>query len=836
VLKAITLYGVGPYHDPYRLDIKPLTILCGANGTGKSTWIEMIRRLRNSLDVGYFPFSLSDADSLPFVFDPAGEGRRNATFRNALVTSDEEHEQYYGGPHCSAYTPNPEPGVDPWGTPRTLKRDPDFGWFGSVGFEIQALTDFDITASPSISHALPPSSHKSGYAYDCILDGVVKKGMLFTLRFCLSREVDFGGTNDEIQAVEFSMDRTHSLFLEMDDYFDARCRCYLTPGLVSDRVEPHGRYWVGVLTDFHKENGSFVCHPSHVAEEETAKLLIKQGIARFGAIFREATDAFFYLGPIRENVNREKAPNAKRARYVGAQGQHTLACYDAYARNEMQIIHSGKSVPFSPQFDHSQIRPEKCLADLNGSGLLPKTHPLRRIVTKLKPSRVKELIKAWGVHSESESEVKSGLVEKVGVPIVATSREEVDRLLDVIQSAAARSKQLAFDRAQGITILHHGYDALAREVAEEFNKLLSKRDLYAPGIWNDEIRAARRRHLEAFYADAMDAVDKALGNNEHGWAEKTNDSLQTMRRLSEPGNCYEGLQKRARRLIEKGVDQLDEAELQLLNRMLIEMAFTGMDRVWHHPGFVVETYFGAWLNRLLGVAPFPYNGDSHGDRATPLASDWGDAERPPAGVIIDTRPDSEACGYDFQSSNAWETRHPNELSFTSADFSTLQNCQATVHHLSTGFHQLAPIILQGGLALPGEIVAVQNPEAHLHPELQIGIAEYFVNEAKTGKIFVIETHSDLIIRRALRAILQEEISQNHVGIYFTEKNKVAANATSSSLKPITVDAMGRISNWPKGFMDADIKESRRMMDAMYGALEEALKDDDSVDGGAEDEQ
>jgi hypothetical protein len=31
-----------------------------------------------------------------------------------------------------------------------------------------------------------------------------------------------------------------------------------------------------------------------------------------------------------------------------------------------------------------------------------------------------------------------------------------------------------------------------------------------------------------------------------------------------------------------------------------------------------------------------------------------------------------------------------------------------------------------------------------------------------------------------------------------------------------VDEHGRIDNWPEGFMDDDVKESRRLLDAMYG--------------------
>jgi signal recognition particle GTPase len=41
-LKEITLHGIGSYYKPARLEIKPLTILCGTNGSGKRTCLGKI--------------------------------------------------------------------------------------------------------------------------------------------------------------------------------------------------------------------------------------------------------------------------------------------------------------------------------------------------------------------------------------------------------------------------------------------------------------------------------------------------------------------------------------------------------------------------------------------------------------------------------------------------------------------------------------------------------------------------------------------------------------------------------------------------------------------------
>ena len=56
-LTAMTLRGLGPYLHGARLEIKPLTILCGENGSGKSTWIETLLALKLTAKNPHFPMT-----------------------------------------------------------------------------------------------------------------------------------------------------------------------------------------------------------------------------------------------------------------------------------------------------------------------------------------------------------------------------------------------------------------------------------------------------------------------------------------------------------------------------------------------------------------------------------------------------------------------------------------------------------------------------------------------------------------------------------------------------------------------------------------------------------
>lgn len=90
-----------------------------------------------------------------------------------------------------------------------------------------------------------------------------------------------------------------------------------------------------------------------------------------------------------------------------------------------------------------------------------------------------------------------------------------------------------------------------------------------------------------------------------------------------------------------------------------------------------------------------------------------------------------------------------------------------------------------------------------------------------------------MIRRVIRAILEEQFAQSQVQVYFTElqefktardqKPDVAFH--SSTLSPIRIDERGRIANWPEGFLDEDVRESQRLLDIMYGSSGEEDEDD-----------
>ena len=83
----------------------------------------------------------------------------------------------------------------------------------------------------------------------------------------------------------------------------------------------------------------------------------------------------------------------------------------------------------------------------------------------------------------------------------------------------------------------------------------------------------------------------------------------------------------------------------------------------------------------------------------------------------------------------------------------------TLADVGFGINQLLPIITEGLTREENAIICVEQPEIHLHPKLQANIADLMI-ETSTGKDrkqWIVETHSELLIRRIQRRIREEKL-------------------------------------------------------------------------------
>jgi hypothetical protein len=128
--------------------------------------------------------------------------------------------------------------------------------------------------------------------------------------------------------------------------------------------------------------------------------------------------------------------------------------------------------------------------------------------------------------------------------------------------------------------------------------------------------------------------------------------------------------------------------------------------------------------------------------------------------------------------------------------------------VGVGISQVLPVVVaaQDGNA---SIVCIEQPELHIHPSVQVGLGDLFIDGAlNKGLSFLIETHSEHLILRLLRRVREAAeadpisaekpaITPSVLGIYALtrEEGRVEVNE-------IPVNSAGEFDRpWPHGFFD-----------------------------------
>lgn len=117
-----------------------------------------------------------------------------------------------------------------------------------------------------------------------------------------------------------------------------------------------------------------------------------------------------------------------------------------------------------------------------------------------------------------------------------------------------------------------------------------------------------------------------------------------------------------------------------------------------------------------------------------------------------------------------------------------------------GFSYSLPIIVAGLIARPGEILIVENPEAHLHPYAQSILAKFLSLVSKSGVQVLIETHSEHILNGFRVAVKDKIVEDNDTSVLYFDNN------SEDIFQKIDIDDNGGVNFWPKDFFDQATKD------------------------------
>lgn len=103
----------------------------------------------------------------------------------------------------------------------------------------------------------------------------------------------------------------------------------------------------------------------------------------------------------------------------------------------------------------------------------------------------------------------------------------------------------------------------------------------------------------------------------------------------------------------------------------------------------------------------------------------------------------------------------------------------------------------------GAIIAMEQPELHLHPAYQARLADVFSSAVKSSDRaadvrFVIETHSEALINRIGSLIYERQVKPSDVAVYVFEKDL----AEETIIRNVRFDEEGILQNWPVGFFNS----------------------------------
>jgi len=144
----------------------------------------------------------------------------------------------------------------------------------------------------------------------------------------------------------------------------------------------------------------------------------------------------------------------------------------------------------------------------------------------------------------------------------------------------------------------------------------------------------------------------------------------------------------------------------------------------------------------------------------------------------------------------------------------LRTATAVTHRdVGIGVSQVLPVLVHA-YADESKIIAIEQPEIHLHPALQAELGDLFIESALGARknTFLLETHSEHLILRVMRRIRETHlktlpagktpVTANDVSILFVEPD-----GARSIVRHMPLNVLGElVKNWPGGFFEEGYRE------------------------------
>jgi len=137
-----------------------------------------------------------------------------------------------------------------------------------------------------------------------------------------------------------------------------------------------------------------------------------------------------------------------------------------------------------------------------------------------------------------------------------------------------------------------------------------------------------------------------------------------------------------------------------------------------------------------------------------------------------------------------------------------QAAEVKLTDVGIGVSQVLPAVVLPFYCPAHSIVWMEQPEIHLHPQVQAELADVFItaiqareNGAARKVQLVIESHSEHFLNRLQRRVAEGVIAPEDVAVHFCSRSE-----TATEIKPLRVDIFGDIENWPPHFFGDEMAD------------------------------
>lgn len=144
-----------------------------------------------------------------------------------------------------------------------------------------------------------------------------------------------------------------------------------------------------------------------------------------------------------------------------------------------------------------------------------------------------------------------------------------------------------------------------------------------------------------------------------------------------------------------------------------------------------------------------------------------------------------------------ETRS-TELTFDFVEGKVKSNSYKSVN-VGFGITYVLPVVVALLSAEKGDMVIIENPEAHIHPAGQRMLGELIARAGAGGVQVLVETHSEHIVNGIRISVKEKQIDKSDVQVAFFYKDE--ENDYRHTYKALKINGDGKMSSWPKGFFD-----------------------------------